>query len=219
MVNCLKNDKTKKYITVLLGLCIVFARVIYPTHTNITKATVIIEFLMELAICIGVILINKNELKKIFSEKKKILLLVLLLPILIFVGQIISSILVQVIFPNINFENIKDPASEVGLAFANTFLIPVIITQCILAPITEEIVFRKTIKDLIENNILYIFVSSFLFGFIHVGFNLTPAIFTYIFTGIIFNLIYLKVKNIKPIIYGHILFNTVLNVLSILISA
>jgi membrane protease YdiL (CAAX protease family) len=50
------------------------------------------------------------------------------------------------------------------------------IDACILAPLTEEIVFRKTIKDIFSNRYLFIIVSTLLFGLAHVAYSATTLV-------------------------------------------
>ena len=218
----LKKDITRNIITVLLGLCIVFARIIYPTHVNITKSTVIIEFLLELIICLSIIFINRKQIKEIFSKKiehkGKFFLKILAIWAIMFFGATILNIIVQIIYSSItglSLAEAYDPAARVGTIFQNTFFLPVLLVQCILAPIEEELVFRYTFRDIFKKNnfiniFLYIVISSWLFGFIHSASLFAPGMITYICTGIILALTYLKFKDIRLLIGAHISYNSLI---------
>ena len=82
------------------------------------------------------------------------------------------------------------------------------------APITEEIVFRKSIKDIIKNKNLYIIVSGLIFGGLHVLTSLSnPLGFLYLIPyctlGCIFAHLYQKTDNIFSTITAHSFHNTI----------
>lgn len=57
---------------------------------------------------------------------------------------------------------------EIVQKMINNYPIISSITTCICAPIIEEIIFRKALKDAIENKTLYIIASGLIFGGLHV---------------------------------------------------
>lgn len=81
---------------------------------------------------------------------------------------------------NVQMMDLYDPAAAIGQSFQITAAFPVMITQCLLALFTEEIVFRKTVNDLIPNKFLYIIISSVLFGFIHCAIFANLSVLTYV---------------------------------------
>lgn len=226
----IKKDITRNIITVLLGLCIVFARIVYPIHVDITKTTVIIEFLLELLICSSIIFINRNQIKEIFSKKiehkGKFFLKILAIWAIMFFGSIILNIIVQIIYASITgvpLAEAYNPAAEVSTIFQNTFFLPVLLVQCILAPIEEELVFRYTFRDIFKKNnfiniFLYVVISSWLFGFIHSASLFAPGMITYICTGIVLSLTYLKFKDIRLLIGAHISYNSLIWIVSLIAS-
>lgn len=46
-----------------------------------------------------------------------------------------------------------------------------IISMIILAPLSEELTFRGSFKKITQNKYLFLIITSFLFGFMHVVFN------------------------------------------------
>ena len=87
-----------------------------------------------------------------------------------------------------------------------------IINTCIFAPLTEELAFRKSIKDAINNKWFYILTSGLLFGLIHiVAFINKPIHLIYLIPygslGIIFAYTYHKTKNIYSTITMHAIHN------------
>lgn len=206
------KEKIKQIITILLGLAIVLVRVIYPTHTTITLKVVVIEGLLELAIGILIVIINFQKLKEALFKKIDLIEFIKNLSITFAVStlaMLLISNTINTIYNLITGVSIMDidPAAMVGTAFQSTFFIGVAFTQCITAPITEEIVFRMTYKDLIKNNILYIIISSLMFGFIHTADFFNIAILSYVAFGVALNIIYIKFKDVRILIISHMLYN------------
>lgn len=95
-----------------------------------------------------------------------------------------------------------------------------LISTGILAPIIEEITFRKTFRDAISNDTLFILVSGFIFGGLHVVLSITSIydlayLIPYCSLGISFGFIYVKTRTIFTSISIHMLHNFALTLLSI----
>lgn len=86
----------------------------------------------------------------------------------------------------------------------------------LFAPVIEEFIFRYSFKTVINNNFLFVIISSLFFGLIHVhgfGFDIIP----YVLIGFLLSLVYLKSnKNIAASIICHLL-NNFIAVLSMLL--
>ena len=92
----------------------------------------------------------------------------------------------------------------------------------IVAPIAEELVFRRSIKVMVKNKIFYYFLSALLFGVAHIFIDFTfpysfAFIFPYIFAGLGYMFIYDKSNNIWCPILAHLLSNA-LGVIILLLS-
>lgn len=95
-----------------------------------------------------------------------------------------------------------------------------LISAGFLAPFTEEIVFRKSLKDIIKNKYIYIAMSFFLFGLAHVVGNTNNLvdwlyIIPYGALGASFAVSYYKTKTIFTPIAMHMMHNTFLTIVSI----
>lgn len=96
-----------------------------------------------------------------------------------------------------------------------------VIAVGILAPIIEELTFRKAFKDVFKNKWAFILLSGLIFGSLHVVLSLSSAwdlfyIIPYSSLGIAFGYIYYKTDNIYTSIIMHMFHNTVLTILSII---
>lgn len=83
----------------------------------------------------------------------------------------------------------------------------------IYAPITEELIFRKSIKDITNNKIIYIFLSGLIFGGLHVLSSLSNPegllyLIPYCSLGFIFAYLYHKTDNIFSTITIHSFHNS-----------
>lgn len=88
----------------------------------------------------------------------------------------------------------------------------------IYAPFTEELIFRKSIRDFISNKWIYILVSGFIFGGLHVVSSITSVVdllylIPYCSLGFAFAALYRKTDNIFSSISMHMLHNTMAIVL------
>ena len=87
------------------------------------------------------------------------------------------------------------------------------LNACLIGPIQEELVFRKAFRDVFKNTMLYIFMSGFVFGLLHVIEFTNPLELLYIIPysslGCAFAYIYIKTDNIWLPIIIHILHNSI----------
>lgn len=90
----------------------------------------------------------------------------------------------------------------------------------IYAPLAEELLFRKSIRDVVSNKWLYVLLSGFIFGALHVT-SLNSLIdlvylIPYCSLGFAFSYIYAKSNNIYSTICIHAMHNTITIVLYLL---
>ncbi len=96
-----------------------------------------------------------------------------------------------------------------------------LINAGLLAPIVEELVFRKSYEHLIKNKIIYVIISGLIFGLAHVSGNVSSWV-DYLFIipygalGCSFAFSYVKTKSILTPIMFHMIHNTVLVIISII---
>ena len=97
---------------------------------------------------------------------------------------------------------------------ADSNVIRVVINLLIWAPLTEELIFRCSLKKDVKNNTIFILISPLLFAGVHVlgnGLNLITLISSipYILIGIYLTLLYIKIDNIIINILMHLLINVI----------
>lgn len=91
------------------------------------------------------------------------------------------------------------------------FPIYMLFSTSITAPFTEEIVFRKSIRDVFKNNYLFIIISFLVFGGVHVLSSKTLIEMLYIIPygifGGVFAYMYVKTNNIFTSMSMHFIHN------------
>lgn len=96
-----------------------------------------------------------------------------------------------------------------------------IIAVGILAPIIEELTFRKAFREVFTNKVLFVLASGLIFGGLHVILSLNSLwdlfyIIPYSSLGIAFSYMYQKTDNIYTSMIMHIFHNTALTTLSLI---
>lgn len=96
--------------------------------------------------------------------------------------------------------------------YIDNFPLYMIFSTVIFAPLTEELTFRKSIKDAISNKWFYILTSGLIFGMLHIVTyitNWTDLVFLipYSSLGIAFAMLYHKTNNIYCSITMHAMHN------------
>ena len=90
-----------------------------------------------------------------------------------------------------------------------------VITTCLVAPIAEELIYRKTIKNIFRKKWLSIIMSGLIFGLAHVigtydNIKDLLYIIPYGILGSVFMYIYYKSENIYTTIFLHFIHNSLL---------
>lgn len=98
--------------------------------------------------------------------------------------------------------------------YINIMPIYMIFSSCIYAPFTEEMVFRKSLRNCFNNNVLYILLSGLIFGSMHLlsASNLVELVFLipYSSLGCVFAYMYYKTDNIFVPMSFHMMHNTII---------
>lgn len=181
---------------------------------------VLLSMYSNIILLIILILLYKNELKNEFKKFKENLnknidtgfkywLIGLM-------TMFISNIIINIIMGNGQSENEK--IVQQMITYAPYIMV---INAGIIAPIIEEITFRKAFKNVFNNKWLFILSSSLIFGSLHVITKLTSPldllyIIPYSSLGISLAYMYYKTDTIYTSITMHIFHNTILTILSIL---
>ncbi len=94
-----------------------------------------------------------------------------------------------------------------------------ILSLTFISPVIEELVFRKSFRDIFKNKWIYFFTSGIIFGALHVIMSPVNSFVDYLYLipycsmGLAFSYMYYKTDNITTSLTMHIFHNT-LNVIS-----
>lgn len=95
-----------------------------------------------------------------------------------------------------------------------------LITAGVIAPMIEELIFRKSFRNAFPNKYLFIIISSLVFGLLHVlsSSNLVGLLYIIPYTslGLAFAIAYYKTDTIFSSLFIHILHNFILILLAII---
>ncbi len=102
--------------------------------------------------------------------------------ILGFMGMVFFNLLISIFLKNIsaNEEQVRE------MLYTSTFLSMISIS--IIAPLGEELVFRKSLDPIIKNKWVYVIISGILFGLAHIATNFLSG--TFVLTDLIYILPY-----------------------------
>ena len=168
------------------------------------------------------IILYRNTLKKDFIDFKNNFGnysdIALKYWILGFLAMMISNFTINLFSP------VEMAANEQGVReIISAVPIVSLFSICLMAPIAEELTFRKSFKDCFSSKWLFILISGIVFGFLHVIGSFGSLyellyIIPYSALGIAFASAYYKTNNIFVSIFIHCMHNTILVLLNILLS-
>lgn len=168
----------------------------------------------DLIYLIFVIIIYRKELLNNLKDFKNngIKYLTKFIPVYI-LGLILMSASNFILYEITNIEISNN--EQIVRNYIKLFPIYMTFSTCLYAPIVEEITFRKTFKNIINNKYIYILISGSIFGLIHitgdtVGINEFLLSIPYILMGIDLSYIYYKSNNIFTTISIHSMHNFIL---------
>lgn len=224
------KEKLKKYTKLLKGI---LAFIIFFSSSFIqgmiieilgiekitTKWAVIVNCIASLIVTILLVLLYRKDLKeefKIFksnlSENIDIGIKYWLIGL---AGMMVSNIILSILLSAGQAEN-----EELVQKMIDTLPYLLLVSAGILAPINEEIVFRKVFKDNIRNKTVFALVAGIIFGYMHVAGSSDLLQFLYIIPysslGIAFAVCYNKTNTVFTSISMHMFHNIALTILSII---
>lgn len=231
-INNLENKlgyflKTLGLIFLLLffsAIPLIFLSIININYTNLSEISKIIYlFICDIILLLILIIIYrkiffkdfKNYFNKNFTNNIETSIKYWLIGLII---MIISNLIISIITNGSIANNEESVRKLINIAPLYMFF-----QLAIYAPITEELIFRKSIKDIFDNKYIYILVSGLVFGGMHVITSISSPIellyiIPYSSLGIAFASLYKKTDNIFSTITIHSIHNTLTLILYLIIN-
>lgn len=226
----MNNNKLKNVIKLCISLFLFFYRnifiipIVYILDINTKKMSTLTEMILSLIaniiLCIVIVLMYRKELIKEWKKFKKNLsdnidnsIKYWLIGLM---AMMISNFIINFIL------NGGQATNEQGVQkMIESSPIIMLITAGIIGPINEELIFRKCFKNILNNKWSFILISGIVFGYLHVLGSDSLIQFLYIIPysslGIAFATTYYKTNTVFSSIFVHMLHNTLLTLISILI--
>lgn len=223
-----KVEKYKKLLKGVIALFLFFSSSfiqqmlvhIFNFKEITTKEAVIVNCIASAIITILLLLLYKKELKEEFKIFKSNLSnnvdIGIKYWLLGLAGMMVSNIILSFFLKAGQAGN-----EELVQKMIDTLPYLLIFSAGILAPINEEIVFRKVFKDNIKNKTIFVLVAGLIFGYLHVAGANSLLQFLYIIPysslGFAFAIMYNKTNTVFTSISMHMFHNLMLTILSIMI--
>ena len=181
---------------------------------------VLLNIFANICLLIILILMYRKELRKDFKKFKKDIVSNLNVgfnywTVGLFI-MIVSNVIINLVFKTGGAGN-----EQAVQKMISTLPFMMLIDAAFIAPINEEIVFRKTLMDIFKNKYVFSFLSFLIFGLVHVIGNVSSwADYLYIIPygamGLTFALADYKTDTIFTSICMHMFHNFALTLISII---
>lgn len=152
---------------------------------------------------------NNHDIKKYFRHLGKYFSFGFKMWILGLALMIVSNLLIQHFYPfanTVNEDSVRKALIDAPIYTA--------FSACIFAPFMEEMIFRKSLRKVFDNDLVFIIISGLLFGLVHnisvLGKPDMIYIIPYGLFGSIFAYTYVKTNDIFVPMTFHLIHNTVL---------
>ena len=176
-------------------------------------------FIFYLIYIVFIIVMYKDEIKKDFIDFKNNYKQYLSKYLWVYLVGILLMGISNMIIQSITNLELSGNEENVRLLIKKIPLF-MMFSSVIYAPFIEEIIFRKSIKNIINKKYLFIIISGFLFGVLHISdyTNINEILMgiPYMIMGIDFAYIYYKTNNIFTTMTFHLCHNLVLLIIQLL---
>ncbi len=191
-------------LTVLLAIII---KIIFPSFDAESQADVLAFIISAINFIIFIVLYHKRLIKDAKRiTGKRFLQIVITGLIIVAVNYVITTIIEKTGAPMTNQDTILDSLSRHKILMS--------INVCLFAPVIEELIFRYSFGTFIKKEVVYIIISSIVFGLLH-GIGIVTTV--YVLIGVALALVYLKNdKNIVASTIVHFMNNAISLIMTIL---
>lgn len=181
------------------------------------KSNTIIYLISDIIYLLFIIYLYKDTIKKDYKEyKNKKLSKNLFKSFGIAIILFIIYFIIGIIFSSISkeFGSFDNNTKEI-YSLASLSTIYIFFKTLFFATIAEEMVFKKAIKDVIDNNIFFLILSSFIYSFMNIAYADLGDIVTwmhfipYFIYSMLLGSIYIKNNNIIEIIIIKFFYNLI----------
>lgn len=191
--------------TIIIFICYMFYANVLDGIFNLTGISnnILSMFVGDIIFLIAIIFINKNDLKNNFYEFKKEYTAKEKIKIITKWSLIILAINILVIplkkMAGLNINNVVDGNSMAVIQLFDIAFIYSVFKTLIFAPIAEELLFKKTIRDIVKDDHAFILISSLIYAimnFMYGSMDIIILVFVQYFVfSLISSIAYIKNKD------------------------
>lgn len=211
-----EKEKSNVFIKSILVIISYFA---LPYVIALISKSNLIDIMLYLLYAFILIFLYKqvfiSDFKDIKKNWKKYLIHMLISVVLIFVSMVLINLIVGVLF---NVKEISENDFSLLTTFKENSLVVVLLT-CIYYPLVEGIIFRKSVRDIIDNKWFFIMFSAIFYFFFNIvytsmSFSNIMSSVCYLSTMMIVSHFYWKTNNFTLSVLVMSIFNFVVCLLS-----
>ena len=224
----MKKEIKDRLLFPIIFLIFLFSDLIYLIPSYLFKIDIkslsntqliIINLLIDIILAFIIFLIYHKYLKEKWSDFKKNFNCYFDISLKYWLLGLSVMLIANLILNQFNSDISNNENAVQGLIKNFPIIAFILTTFC--APFIEEMVFRKSLRDMIKNNTLYVILSGLIFGFMHVMNSETLIEYLYIIPygalGCAFAYTIVKTDNIYSAIMMHMLHNGILTLISIMV--
>lgn len=206
----------------LRSILIIILYFIFPYIIKILSNSKLLITLSYLLFAIIIIFVYKNtfmeDFKEIRKNKKKYLLSILKNVVLIFIVVVATNALIGILF---NIKETSENDYSLLTMFKKSPIVLMLLTG-IYYPIVEGVIFRKTIKDIINKKWLFIIFSAlfyFFFNVVYTSMSFTSMMTSlcYLFSMMVLSNYYWKTNNFTASVIVMMIYNLIISILSFIL--
>lgn len=157
----------------------------------------------------------KNDFKDLKENKKKYIKSILINVVLIFVVMIITNALIGIL---LDIKETSENDYSLLTMFKKSPLALILLTS-IYYPLVEGVIFRKSVRDIIDNKWTFIIFSSVFYFFFNIAYtslslNSIITSLCYLFSMMILSNYYYKSNNFTASVIVMMIYNLIISVIS-----
>ncbi len=212
----MKKEKNKNNLKSIMIIILYF---IFPYLMKFLSGIKWLVLLFYMLFAILIIYLYKDTFKSDFKDlkenKKKYIKSILINVVLIFAVMIITNALIGILL------DIKE-TSENDYSLLTMFKkspIALILFTSIYYPVVEGVIFRKSVRDIIDNKWMFIMFSSVFYFFFNIAYtslslNSMITSLCYLFSMMILSNYYYKSNNFTASVIVMMIYNLIISVIS-----
>lgn len=212
----MKKEKNKNNLKSIMIIILYF---IFPYLMKFLSGIKWLVLLFYMLFALLIIYLYKDTFKSDFKDlkenKKKYVKSILINVVLIFVVMIITNALIGILL------NIKE-TSENDYSLLTMFKkspLALILFTSIYYPLVEGVIFRKSVRDIIDNKWTFIIFSSVFYFFFNIAYtslslNSIITSLCYLFSMMILSNYYYKSNNFTASVIVMMIYNLIISVIS-----